>query len=58
MYNTLLLGHKLVPFAFQGKWYKYDTSDDMILLALPFFIPSLIVKNSILNNSARNSDPE
>lgn len=47
-------------FAFQVKWYKYDTSDDVILSAPPSFISALIVKNSILNNfthSAMNSDP-
>ena len=60
MQNTLLSRHKLVSFAFQVKWYEYDTSHDVILSAPPSFIPALIVKNSILNNfaySARNSDP-
>lgn len=48
-------------FAFQVKWYKYDTSDDVILSAPPSFISALIVKNSILNNfthSAMNSDEQ
>ena len=32
-----------VSFAFQVKWYKYDTSDDVILSAPPSFISALIV---------------
>lgn len=49
-----------VSFAFQVKWYKYDSSNGVILSAPPSFISALIVKNSILNNfthMAMNSDP-
>lgn len=50
-----------VSFAFQVKWYKYDSSDGVILSAPPSFISALIVKNSILNNfthMAMNSDEQ
>ena len=50
-----------VSFAFQVKWYKYDSSNGVILSAPPSFISALIVKNSILNNfthMAMNSDEQ